>query len=290
LTLRLEVWLPLLAVGGVLLCLLGLNLRRRYVRGRLAAESLAAGYVAILEQSVPMFARVPAEHRSELEGQMNVFLNEKRFIGCDGLDITDEIRVTIAFYACLLVLNRSASCFPGFSSILVYADTFEVPDVRLDGDIEIHGEAETLGQSWTRGPVVLSWADVVGSSAAGQRSLNVVIHEFAHKLDEENAEASGLPLLRDRSQCERWTRAFVHAYASLERRVEEGEDPVMDEYALESPAEFFAVATEAFFCRPLALRAEFPGVYAQLRTFYCLDPARWSGVDRARARISRPLR
>ena len=247
--------------------------RREARRRRLRAAPLSPERVAILERRVHLYRRLPRDLKSELRGHVNVLLAEKTFVGCNGLEIDDDIRVTIAGYACLLLLGREPTYFPGFTSILVYPDTFIAPDVSYDGDIEIEEHSERAGESWYRGPLILSWSDVLDSTHADE-GFNVVLHEFAHKLDEEDSGTDGLPILHD-EHYEEWADVLSREFAALEHRVMDGANDVLDEYGLSSPAEFFAVATESFFEEPTALKAQLPDLYEQLQRYYRVDPAAW---------------
>lgn len=268
--------LAIIAVPAILI--LYWIFRPRWVqkrRARIRAQALPERFVDVLRKNVHQYTVLPQEFRAELHGHINVFLSEKQFFGCGGLEITDEIRYTIAGYACLLLLNREPSYFPGFTSILVYPDTYESAEVVYDGDVEVHERSVRAGESWERGPVILSWADVLRGSADYDDGFNVVLHEFAHKMDEENSGTDGLPILRDDAHYEDWARVFSSEYQTLEVRVDVDENDVIDEYGLTSPAEFFAVATESFFEKPGKMKRELPDLYAQLRNFYGIDPATW---------------
>lgn len=250
----------------------------RLKRARLRRQPVSTSLVEILNRNVSIYSFLPDELRNELHGHINVFLTEKQFIGCDGLKISDEIRVTVAGTACLLLLNRQATYFPGFSSILVYPESYSVTEVSFDGHLEVHREVTRAGESWHRGPVVLSWQDVLRGATDVGDGYNVVLHEFAHKLDEENDGTNGLPVLREQEHYAEWAKVLGTEYAALEGRVARGENRVLYEYGLSSPPEFFAVATESFFEKPVAMRDQLPDLYEQLRKFYCLDPASWASV------------
>jgi Mlc titration factor MtfA (ptsG expression regulator) len=173
-----------------------------------------------------------------------------------------------------LLLQRQPTYFPGFTSILVYPDTFIAPDVSYDGDVEIEEASERAGESWHRGPLILSWNDVL-ESTTDDDGFNVVLHEFAHKLDEEDSDTDGLPILHDDEHYEEWADILSREFDAFEHSVHHDEEHVLDEYALSSPAEFFAVATESFFEEPAAMKAELPDLYQQLRRYYRVDPASW---------------
>lgn len=257
---------------------------RRSRRARHFAKTFPYSYLEILERNIPLYSKMPPDLQAELRGRISVFLSEKEFVGCGGLEITDEIRITVAGYACMLILNRSTDYFPGFSSILVYPDAYLVNEVVYDGAVEIHGQDARSGESWHRGPVILSWQDVLDSMAEGNDGYNVVLHEFAHKLDEENGEVDGVPPLADSSQYKEWAEVLTRTYDAPIKTGHRGADPVLDEYAFTAPEEFFAVATETFFGNALQLKEELPDLYEQMRRFYCLDPAAWQdpGCQRVR--------
>jgi hypothetical protein len=269
----------LLILGLILLWLLPPRLRRARREG-LFADELRQPHIAILERNVPLYRRMPDDLKAELRGHINVFLNEKEFRGCGGLEITDEIRVTIAGHACILILKRASDYFPGFSSILVYPDTYLVNEVTYDGVVEVEGQDVRSGESWHRGPVVLSWQDVLESLAEDNDGYNVVMHEFAHKLDEENGDMDGVPVLADSTHYKQWADVLTRAYGSYGspgKPARPGHAAVLDEYAFTAPEEFFAVATETFFGKAAELKAELPELYEQLRRYYCVDPAAWTG-------------
>lgn len=269
---------PVLALAIVVLLLLAPRRLRKRRRERLLRSGLPEHQRQVLERNLPLLRRMPAELRNELFGHVNVFLDEKRWLGCGGLELTEEMRVTIAGHACLLLLNRETGYFPGFSSIYVYPDTYLVDDVEYDGEVEIHGRDARAGESWPGGPVILSWRDVRDTIEGAADGQNVVLHEFAHKLDEEHPDVEGLPALTSAAHYREWADVMTRAWESLEETIARHERPAIDEYALTSPAEFFAVATESFFEQPDAMKKQFPEVYEQLRKYFCVDPATWQGA------------
>jgi len=276
--------LPILVVLGViLLAALGWAARRYWRHRRrevLFRQPLRGDRRAILER-IPLYRRLPGKLRPVVHGLVNIFLDEKRFVGCNGLEITDEMRVVVAGNAVTLLLGRGKRHFPGFQTILVYPDPFVVGHTTYDGVIETHERSVRSGESWRRGPLVLAWSDITDDARHFGERRNVVLHEFAHKLDEENETMDGLPVLRERSQYAEWASVLGREYASLRRQAFRGEDSVLDPYGAVSPAEFFAVATESFFESPAVMEHQLPELYQQLRRFYGLDPAGWAG-DRPR--------
>jgi len=268
------VLLVLLLAGAALWAAWSLWRRRR--REAVFARPLPPEHLAILESNLPLYRRLPPEHRRALGGLVNVFLEDKVFEGCDGLVVSDEMRVTVAGNACLLLLGGKRRHFPGFRTILMYPDVFVTEQTSYDGLVETREPSVRAGESWARGPVVLAWSDIEEDLEHAGDGRNVVLHEFAHKLDEENDQMDGLPVLRDRSQYAEWRAVLGREYEALKRRARSGRVSTLDPYGAESPAEFFAVATEAFFEIPDTLRDQLPELYEQLRRYYDLDPAGWT--------------
>ena len=224
--------------------------------------------------NVTYFRRLWPEDQEELRGRILVFMDEKRFEGLGGLEMTDEIRVTIAAQACVLLLRRETDYYPSLISILVYPRHYYVhTSHRLpDGTVQEGVEAR-LGVSWHRGEVVLSWGDVLRGLSKRNRGENVVFHEFAHQLDDENGAHDGVPLLPDRKMYEEWARVMKSEYERLIQDVEHYRGTVLRPYGTTNPAEFFAVSTEAFFENPLELKTFHPKLYEQLGLYYKQDPA-----------------
>ncbi len=254
---------------------------QRSRRNKLFFKPLPPDWIHILEDNVSLYSLLPENLKHELHGRINIFLDEKEFIGCGGLQMSDEIRITISGNACILLLKRDKRCFPRFTSILVHPDTYVAKQVTYDGLVEVHDDNIRSGESWHRGPVVLSWADVIHGSLNSDDGHNVVLHEFAHKLDEENEIMNGLPVLRDSAHYADWAKVLSKEYDSLLIRVEYRADSVIDAYGAVSPAEFFAVATESFFEKPLQMKQELPELYEQFKIFYNMDPAEWRNKSRA---------
>ena len=244
-------------------------------RMRLRRQPLPQGVEEILSRNVGLYSLLPDEQRDQLHGHVNVFLEEKRFLGLGGQEITPEVAITIAGIACMLLLNREPSYFPGFSSILVYPDTYEVDQVDYDGVVETRKRSRRAGESWHRGPVVLSWSSVLQGAVNAGDGYNVVLHEFAHKLDEENSGMNGQPILHAAGHYQEWAEVLGREYRSFADRVSRRKNKVLDEYGLTSPAEFFAVATESFFEKAMAMQRRLPDLYEQLKKFYAVDPASW---------------
>jgi Mlc titration factor MtfA (ptsG expression regulator) len=224
---------------------------------------------------MPLYERMPPELQQRLQGLVNVFLNDKSFFGSGGLEITDEMRLAVAGNACLLLLNRDNPSFPGSSTILLYPDTIVTEQVKYEGAIVHEGQSARLGESWHRGPVIFSWADVLRGVDNPDDGENVVIHEFAHKLDEENNSMDGLPVLREHADYPEWARVMTEEYSGLIKRVQSHRNKVLSGYGSTSAAEFFAVTSEVFFEKGQQMKKRLPTLYAQLEKYYGVDPAEW---------------
>ena len=243
-------------------------------RKRLANQQFPGEWLRIIEKNVPFYKGLTAEDKTELQGHILVFLAEKSFEGCGGLEITDEIRITIAAQACLLLLHRKTDYYPGLSSILVYPRAFITRRATRLTSGAVSEAPETLaGESWTQGSVVLSWDDVRHGAAYIHNGHNVVFHEFAHQIDSSNGKGDSSALLKDRSSYIAWARALQKDYENLRRAAARNRRSFLDQYGATNPAEFFAVATEFFFEKPGELRKVHPDLYAELKQFYQQDPA-----------------
>jgi len=219
------------------------------------------------------FTRVLSEpERARLREQVILFLHEKLIEGAAGLEVSEEMRVGIAAQACMLILNLDIDFYRGWVEVIVYPGEFVAEyDYVDEAGVSHHVREPMSGESWLEGPVILSWADAEQAGAGS--GYSVVIHEFAHKLDMLNGDANGFPPLHGGMSRADWSGAFSAAYEDFSRRVALRRDTVIDPYAAENPAEFFAVLSEAFFETPLAVEAEYPAVYRQLAAFYRQDPA-----------------
>ncbi len=217
--------------------------------------------------------RLTAGERTRLHELASLFLQEKTIVGADGLAVDEAMRVVIAAQACLLILNLDLSDYAGFHEIIVYPDSFVVAHEVVDEIGVVHVEHRTLdGEAWDEGPVILGWADARPEAHVPGEGYNVILHEFAHKLDMNNGVANGMPPLHGDMDRRAWTAAFSAAFDHLQARLRHHRQTAIDPYAAESPAEFFSVVTEAFFETPQALWRAYPEVYDQLRRYYRQDP------------------
>jgi len=266
----------LAAAACVLALQLGLPWWRARRRARLRQLGFEPGWRPGLEESTPVYRRLPQNLRGRLESLIAVFVSEKEFIGCAGLEITLAMKLNIAAQACLLIVRRDDDVYDDLKTILVYPAAFVVPQSDVDDAGVVTEEHQTLiGQASERGQIVLSWADIEQSASGTADSASVVLHEFAHYLDFEDGAGNGAPLLAAQRDYQRWSQVMRAAYARVWHRIRGGRATVIDEYGLEDEAEFFAVATEAFFEESAALKAEDPALYDELARFYRLDPASW---------------
>jgi Mlc titration factor MtfA (ptsG expression regulator) len=212
------------------------------------------------------------EERERLRERVVLFLHDKAMHGARGLVVREEMRVAIAAQACVLILNLDVDFYRGWVEVIVYPGEFVAEYEYADEDGVVHAVRESMtGESWGAGPVILSWADA-GEAQTGT-GYNVVIHEFAHKIDMLNGDADGFPPLHADMERDDWVRVFTQAYEDLCAALERGERTAIDPYAAEHPAEFFAVMSEAFFDLPTVVQARYPEVYVQLSRFYRQDPA-----------------
>lgn len=249
----------------------GLQGRRRR---RLRATPLDESRRRLLHAGVPYYRLLPPEARLELEGLVQVFLDEKRFEGCGGFAVGEQARLTIAGNACVLLLGRDTDFYPMLASVLVYPSTFMAPvQLQHGGGLVSDAHEARAGESWCAGAVVLSWEDVERDLYGDEAGYNVVIHEFAHQLDDECPDGEGLPPLPRRDMAPEWARVLGEEYELLCRASARGGETLLGEYAAESPAEFFAVATETFFCLPVDLERDHGALYRLLAELYCQDPA-----------------
>ncbi len=251
---------------------------QRWRRARIIARArLDPALWRVTLERLPFLRGLSEDERERLRLAVILFLHRKSIHGAGGLNLDAGMQLTIAVQACILILNLDIDYYRGWIEVIVYPNEF-VPTIEYtDEDGVVHTKREPLaGEAWLQGPVILSWADAAGSSDGDGDGdgdgVNVVIHEFAHKLDMLNGDANGYPPLHRDMSREAWSHAFGSAYADFCRRVAADEELAIDPYAGESPGEFFAVMSEAFFEIPQAVTGLYPAVYDQLRLFYRQDP------------------
>jgi hypothetical protein len=247
-------------------------------RQRLRAKGLTPEQQQLLRECLPFYHSLPQELQTELRANMSLFLRDKEFVGCNGLRVTEQMCITVAALACLLLLQREHRCYPDLHTVLLYPDTYVAAETHVENYVETSGQSAREGEAHYRGPVVLSWADIEQDMQHPEEGRNLVLHEFAHKLDEEDGIYNGRPVFSAAGEGADWAQVLSREFEALRALAnrEETEQPlVLDIYGAESPAEFFAVATEAFFMRAEEMRRAHPELYRQLRYFYRVDPASW---------------
>jgi len=258
--------------GAVLLAWLA----PRWRLSRVLARPLTAAQLGFIERNVAQYQGMPSDLRTQLQRLVKQFLHQKTFVGCAGLEVTEEMRVTIAAQACMLLLNRSSRVYPGLHAVLVYPGAFLVPRREQDeAGVVTETRQDLLGESWGDGRVVLSWEHVRRADVAAEGPHNVVLHEFAHQLDSESGNNNGAPFLGSAERYRSWSETLSRDFALLRRDAVWGQRDVLDPYGATNPAEFFAVATESFFEQPHELAARHPELYAEFESYYRVDPRAW---------------
>lgn len=266
----------LLGLAG-LAALLGQPRWRAWRRARIAARPFPAAWRRILRQRVPAVARLPADLQQQLKRHVLVFLAEKPVIGCAGQPVDDEVRVVIAAQACLLLLGQppQVAPFPRLKQVLVYPGAFVVPAAQAAAPGEggvVHARPQALaGQSWAQGQVVLGWAEVLAGAVNPGDGENVVVHEFAHQIDQDKGHADGRPWRPGAAARRRWAGVMDTLFARLQHTP----SALLGSYAASAPAELFAVLSERFFEQPQALAEAEPEAYRELALLYRLHPAGW---------------
>jgi Mlc titration factor MtfA (ptsG expression regulator) len=232
-------------------------------------------WLRYIEKNMAHYALLTGEEQQRLRQDVQVFVAEKYWEGCNGLEVTDEMRVTIAAQACLLILNlKHHDYYPNMRSVLIYPNDYVAPAREVaPGGVVSESLSDRLGEAWEHGPVILSWADVVQGGQNSRDGHNVVLHEFAHKLDMLNPTATGVPELDEDADYDRWAEVMSREYQALVEQTERGNRSLLDPYGATNAAEFFAVATEAFFEKSRRMQETHSTLYGVLRDFYHQDPA-----------------
>jgi len=269
----------MIAIAPILVVLVAFALYfylTRWRKSELLARPFPASWQSILATRLPVYSFLSPQEQTRLQQLIKQFIADKQFYGCGGLVITDEIRVTIAAEACLLLLNKGGAIYPKLASVLVYPTGFLVEREQHQPDGTVASDEHSLlGESWSNGKVILSWDDVEKGAADFTDGHNVVLHEFAHQLDAESGSTNGAPPLR-RNSYKAWASVFTENFEDLRASRLRGHETVMDQYGATNPAEFFAVATETFFEKPRQLHNKYPDLYDELERYYQIDPRGWS--------------
>lgn len=244
-------------------------------RKKLRSQPFPDAWLHVLQYHVTFYSRLTEPEQAKLRADMQIFIAEKNWEGCGGLTMTDEIKVTIAAFACLTTLGLEDEHFDHVRSILVYPTAYVAKGrTVMQGGVVIEEDSHRQGEAWYRGPVIVSWSETLESAHGESGGRNVVVHEFAHQLDMKNGEiVDGTPPLSSVAELERWKKVMSGEYDDLVQRCEAGQHSLLDCYGATNVAEFFAVVTETFFERPRALRIRHPALYQVLQDFYHQDPA-----------------
>jgi Mlc titration factor MtfA (ptsG expression regulator) len=255
---------------------------RQRRRRRLLAEPFPETWLHYLNSNVAHYSHLPEVDQAQLRDDLRVFIAEKRWEGCGGLQLTDEMKVTIAAQACLLVLHLPRDDpYARVTSILIYPRGFLIPSQYRGTDVVFDRGHAVLGQAVYRGPVIISWEHALSEGRNPQEGRNVVFHEFAHQLDMLNGMVDGTPDLRGVPVSpERWHSVMGREFRRLSDASEQGRATLLDEYGATNEGEFFAVATECFFDRPLDMHRRHPRLYELLRDYYRQDPAARASTER----------
>lgn len=267
--------LPVLLVGALIVAIFlfrhwsGKRRRRQLLETPLTPEQRA-----ILEQFVPIVHRVPDSLRQKLEGKINLFLDQVTFRGHAGIEVSEAMRLSIAAQGCLLIVN-SPVWYDTLRNVLIYPSTIRSNREMHDGQLVREHDLHMAGESWVRGPVVLSWDHALQGGLDDTDGYNVVIHEFAHQLDALTGHTNGIPILRKGQAYASWEKAMLIAYNAHLERVETGRPTLIDPYGATNHEEFFAEAIVTFFEKPRDLLRQEPALYSQLSELLALDPARW---------------
>lgn len=244
-------------------------LKRRWITGKSFPES----WQDILEKEVPYYHKLSDHYREILKKRMLVFLDEKLFEGCGGLQMTERIKVIISAYACVLLLEEVSDYYPDLQSILVYPDDYIAPIHEEDeAGIVTTGTEARKGESWNIGSIVLSWSDIEENIYNENDKQNLIFHEFAHQLDQRYGLTAGITLEGKVTQQNEWNDILAASFKELRRKGKLKTSSFLDEYGATEPAEFFSVATEAYFEDCYRLKQGYPDLYQQLYSFYGVDP------------------
>lgn len=252
----------------------GDKLRAAYYRRR--EKPLTDHQRRQLAKDMPLYPRLPLAQRRKLEGLMVSFLSRVDFIGCEGLAVTDRMRLLVSAQACLLLIGRDEPAYPTVHSVYLFEDSFvnKAPHYLPGGVVDTQGK-HLAGESWEDGRVILSWAGCLHAAAQPFDGENLVVHEFAHQLDQAKGLATGAPLQQSLPDAKRWQATFQEAYQRHCLAVRGGFYGLIDPYGATDPAEFFAVLSELFFERGADLAEAEPDIYRLLVAFYGLDTRSW---------------
>jgi len=245
---------------------------RRLRRARLLRQPFPQSWLEYLQRNLAVYHQLTPAEQARLRDDLLILVAEKSWEGCGGLQITDEMQVTIAAQACVLLLGMEHDYYGAVPTIVVYPSGFLIPEEDMGADGVIRG-VHALGQAWYRGPVVLAWDDALGGGHGLRQGHNVVYHEFAHQLDFQGDWAGHKPARTRREHLRAWQQVMTQEYEQLVQAAQQGTPALLDYYGATNPREFFAVATACFFTQPLAMQSQHPRLYDVLREYYNQDPA-----------------
>ena len=270
------IWFILFIPFSVLLYLLAQPSWQALRRAKLRRQPFPKEWRQIMRKNVPFFRNMPADLQLQLKAHMQVFLAEKQFFGQDGLQMNDEIKVTIAAQACLLLLNRKTQYFQQLHSIYVLPTAFVATNPQADHHGIWHERTRVLlGESWQTGKVILSWQHTQEGANDASDGHNLIIHEFAHQLDQETGSANGAPYMASKRQYRDWFAVMSREFKAHQRAVQQRQATLIDYYGATNEAEFFAVSSEVFFEQPQQMCEQHHDLYQQLKHFYKVDPIHW---------------
>ena len=260
------IFLIFISCVPVVLYLMKIPKKRK--RRRLYKADFPKAWEEILNNSFALYTNLPQDLQRQLHGHIQIFLNEKNFVGYNGIVIDDTIRVVVAAQACVLLLNRKTNYYPHLTNILIY------PNVFTHANDEGGQHLGRLGESWHRGPIVLSWQHSLQGGENKKDGHNVIMHEFAHQLDQENGPSDGLPILQQ-NNIKQWSAVLGKEFKALKLKLKLRRGSLIDKYGATNPAEFFAVITEHFIEQPEQLKKKHPELYHELKKYYQIDPIQW---------------
>ncbi len=251
----------------------------RFRRKKVDASPFPTPWLQILRRSLPIYKTMWPDQQRELRQLIKRFIDSKEFVGCAGQTIDDEVRLTIAAHACLLLLNRPSHEYQELRTILVYPSGFMVKrDQQDEFGLVTAGEHFLIGESWSNGKVILAWDSVQQSVRNFADGHNVVLHEFAHQLDHESGITNGAPLLYNKGAYGDWARVFAAEFHQLQQASDANHQTLIDAYGASNPAEFFAVVTETFYERPHELALRHQALFDELKSYYRVDPREWQSA------------
>jgi len=252
------------------------GLKRWFGAGEPETVEFKPEWIGYLEAHLPLYNLLPEEMKQRLHAKIARFVTTTYFEGCGGLELTNEMILSVAGQACMLIVNHPGDPYPNLKSVLFYPSAFGSERERVTEDGKIVKDVQyRLGESWSDGTVVLAWDSVKSGARNIHDGRNVTFHEFAHQLDQEDGHADGFPYLMEPQAYHTWGEVLGKGYERLVDNAERGRRTVLDHYGATNIAEFFAVATEAFFEKPKQMAKKRPELYQELKDYYAMDPLEW---------------